>query len=169
MLSNLERERLKNRKSESPKIRAINDMRVKKKLFAWLEDIDDAILILSTQERIKEGIEDEDIYRLFTLAEKMMKIKGFSPIQGRIGDNPDTWKVGGRPVEDIDIQRADKLYSYIEKIKELFGSDDLIGMERQLKQMIIRYPQWKYKADEDEKRSILRIEEALGSGWRPDQ
>jgi hypothetical protein len=155
-----------NRKSESPQIRAINDMRVKKKLVAWLEDLDDAVLILSTEERVKEGLEDEDIYRLFTLTERMMKIKEFSPIRGRLDNDPDTWRVEDRPVEDIDIQRANKLYSHIEKLKELYGSDNLIGMERILKQMTHQFPEWKDKVNEAEKRSISRIEEVLESEWR---
>lgn len=104
MLSNLERYRLKTRDTDPPKIRAMNDMRVKKKLRAWLDDGFDALEIFQSlpSDRLKEEFSDDDVNLLFKLSEKLMNILGFWGIKGSI-TNRASWRVTPRRYDEFGI------------------------------------------------------------------
>lgn len=133
MLSPLERGRLTDREGQNSKDRATNDMRVRRKLAAWLDDTRDAILILDClpKEQLNDLIKDWNIYFLLKAAEKAMEIKKFYPVEGE-ADNPDEWmavieyknrteKKTVRPAEDLDIARASMLALHIKNLVQHLG------------------------------------------------
>ncbi len=97
LLSDLERERLETRNSLDPHTRNTNDVRVKKKLTAWLDSLEDISLILkhmpSDQWRnITPSLKDEHVIVLFKLSEKLMDVLGYYGIEWS-EDDPRAWVV----------------------------------------------------------------------------
>ena len=80
LLSDLEFERLKNR-SEEPHIRATNDGRVRRKLSAWLKNIDDVFFIIQKlpENQLKDVFSEGDIDKLYSIIGDTMKIKNYYP------------------------------------------------------------------------------------------
>jgi len=80
LLSDLEFKRLMNRPLE-PNIRAANDARVRRKLSAWLKNINDVFIILQKlpEDQLKEVIGNEDLDKLYSIIGMGMKIKGYYP------------------------------------------------------------------------------------------
>ena len=78
LLSNLEFERLMNR-SKEPHTRATNDGRVKRKLAAWLKNINDVFVILQKlpENQLKDALDEEDIDKLYSIIGEAMKIKNW--------------------------------------------------------------------------------------------
>lgn len=133
MLSPTERDRLKNRLGIDSQERASNDARVRKKLAMWLkEDLDDVYLILDNlpEDQLKRVFKDDQIFRLFTLVETMMKIKDFRAIYGGLND-PDNWKVLNHPgesepnrsAEDQDVLRGWNLNNHIDNLHAFYGHE----------------------------------------------
>lgn len=94
LLSDLEKDRLKNRNSLESRTRATNDIRVKRKLSAWLNGIDDVLLILEhlPKEDIQKVAYDVAVIRLATAAIEMMRIMGYHPMVGDVG-HPEGWQM----------------------------------------------------------------------------
>jgi len=80
LLSDLEFKRLMNRSLE-PSIRAANDARVRRKLSAWLKNINDVFIILQKlpEDQLREVIEDEDLDKLYSIIGEAMRIKSHYP------------------------------------------------------------------------------------------
>ena len=122
LLSDLERKRLVDRKSQDKHTRTTNDIRVKKKLAAWLSAMNDVSLIIRKlpEDQVRDVIHDWGIYFLLHIVENMMAINNFYPIEGD-AERPDEWqavtefdKINKRPIhtraaEDLDIVRSSML------------------------------------------------------------
>jgi len=122
LLTKMERDRLNSRLvMKDKKARAANDIRVRKKLSAWLKNIPDVLLILGKipNDQIREELSDDDIYKLFILIEASMNIGKFSPIVGRIED--ERWIGYNGTAEDLDIWRSWNTWNHIERMYDLCG------------------------------------------------
>lgn len=111
ILSDLERERLINReKNDCP---GINDARVRKKLSNWTNTFEDIALIFEKlpPEQLKDLLDDDDVYFFLAVAERIMSILDFRPLDGEL-DKPDDWKVRISPVRRWDD------FSPVEKVVE---------------------------------------------------
>jgi len=155
MLSDLERNRLTTRETDIPKTRAINDMRVKKKLVAWLEDSYDALLILQKipLESFKDGLSDIDVYRLLTIVESIMTIKQFTPVAGKsleLGE----WMAEGynttRPANSVDIARSVLIDEHITTLKWFFGDKNPVS-DAVAYAKWTENPKWKDRFSESER------------------
>lgn len=80
LLSTLEFERLKNRSNE-PHTRATNDGRVRRKLSAWLKNIDDVFFIIQKlpENQLKDIFGVKDIDKLYSIIGEAMKITNYYP------------------------------------------------------------------------------------------
>jgi hypothetical protein len=80
LLSDLEFERLKNR-SKEPHTRATNDGRVRRKLAAWLKNIDNVFFIMQKlpENQLNDVIGEDDIDKLYSLIGEAMKKKNYYP------------------------------------------------------------------------------------------
>lgn len=97
LLSDLERNRLEKRKSLDPHTRNTNDVRVKRKLLAWMKELDDISVILKHLPKdqwnnLSSSINEDQIAILFKLSEKLMDLRDFYGIEGNQSDRT-TWKV----------------------------------------------------------------------------
>jgi hypothetical protein len=133
LLSEKERERLKTRDALDPRTRAANDIRVKRKLGAWMKGIDDVLLILEHLPKdtiLKIAKDDVAIMRLVTASIEMMRMMGYRPIVGNVGQ-PESWSAikktsGGDPkvpVTDVDIVRSANLTLFSLTLETLLGSE----------------------------------------------
>ena len=80
LLSELEFERLKNR-SDQPLTRATNDGRVRRKLSAWLKNMNDVFFILQKlpKDQLKEVIQKDDIDKLSSIIREATGIIDYYP------------------------------------------------------------------------------------------
>jgi hypothetical protein len=80
LLSDLEFKRLMNRSNE-PRTRATNDGRVRRKLSAWLKNINDVFIILQKlpEDQLKDVLHEEDIDKLYSIMGQFMKIMNYYP------------------------------------------------------------------------------------------
>lgn len=78
LLSELELKRLMNRSNE-PQIRATNDGRVRRKLSAWLKNINDVFIILQKlpEDQLTDVISTEDIDKLYSIIGEAMRMKKY--------------------------------------------------------------------------------------------
>ena len=134
LLSEKERERLKTRDALDPRTRAANDIRVKRKLGAWMKGIDDVLLILEHLPKdtiLKIAKDDVAIMRLATASIEMMRMMGYRPIVGNVGQ-PESWAAikktsGGDskvPVTNIDIVRSANLTLFSHMLETMLGSEN---------------------------------------------
>jgi hypothetical protein len=122
LLTEKERERLINRQDTTDKkTRAANDIRVRKKLAAWLKNIPDVLLILEKlpKDQTNAVLSDEDIFTFFNLTEKAIHVRGFSLIEGRI--SWPKWSGYSGEVTDLDIWRSWHLHKHIHKLLDFHG------------------------------------------------
>jgi len=145
------------------KARAANDIRVKKKLAAWLKNIPDVLLILDKlpEDQIREELSDKDVFDLFKLTDASMGILNFSPIDGRIWD--ERW-ISSQPggATDLDIWRSWHTYNHVGKMYDYLGHknpiidfDNLEPLEKE--------PEFRDKLTKDERRGIDRIRRAIAA------
>jgi hypothetical protein len=80
LLSDLEFDRLKNRSNE-PLTRSTNDGRVRRKLSAWLKNIDDVFFIMQRlpEDQLNDVLGEKDIDKLYSIIGEAMKIKNYYP------------------------------------------------------------------------------------------
>jgi hypothetical protein len=165
MLSDLERKRLENRESEDPKIRAVNDARVKKKLIAWLDDATDALEILRNipSDRLKDDLIDIDVYRLLTIAEDIMRARRFMAIKGE-SENPDEWEAVGydtaRPVNGTDIGRTILVNEHAEQLEIFVGPKNPVPWARQVFRVLSdpeKSTRWMDRFTPEEKEGVRRV------------
>jgi hypothetical protein len=111
LLSDLELERLMNRSNE-PLTRATNDGRVRRKLSAWLKNINNVFIILHNlpEDQLKDVLSEKDIDKLYFVILEAMRIKDYYPHgleQLRIDfekEETETFKVRHRAFLQQDIQ-----------------------------------------------------------------
>jgi len=86
MLSDLERDRLENRISLKSQVRAINELRIRKKLAFWLDDLDDFDLAIThlPEDQIQILIPHWELYKLLYICKKLINIKKIYPVTGEI-------------------------------------------------------------------------------------
>jgi hypothetical protein len=179
MLSDLERDRLIHRDAQNPHTRSTNDVRVRKKLTSWLNEIDDVRIILDylPQDQIRDVITDEDITDLRFIALFAATIKKFCPIIGDL-EEPEKWKAvevmhpltrwkrttPERPVEDQDIVRVFESIFDISWLNHFAN----VTVEAPLKggnpiEKAIRYavPELKQRLNDRELKGIDRINQAI--------
>ena len=136
LLSEKEKERLKIRESLDPRTRAANDIRVKRKLAAWIKGIDDVLLILEhlPNDTIRKVADDDvAVMRLATASVEMMRLMGYRPIQGDVG-HPESWlaiskrqsglDVDKVPATDVDIIRSANLTLFSHMLETMLGSEN---------------------------------------------
>ncbi len=146
LLSDSERHTLISRNFTDSRTRATNDMRVQRKVSAWLNKIGDILLCSGKlqADQLRKVFTDGHVYLLFALAEAVLWIRDFRPIIGKIDDAPN-WKVPSkreelesgqhnRTPEDIDIYRAFALLRHIEELYKFYGHgnpiSDFVMLER---------------------------------------
>ena len=80
LLSDLEFKRLMDR-SKEPNIRATNDARVRRKLSAWLKNINDVFIILQKlpEDQLKDVLHEEDIDKFYSIIGEAMRIRNYYP------------------------------------------------------------------------------------------
>ena len=163
-LSPKEREGLLHRPSNAHE-RATNDVRVRKKLAAWLKNLPDMALVfryLPEEQLRKELFEEWYAYDFLGIAITIMDCLGFSPIIGEF-ERPEEWQVvidenNQRPVENLDILRSLITADNITPLKWI--SDGPVSKFRFLLQMD-EDPEFHDRVTDDERRGIKRVVEAL--------
>lgn len=162
LLTETERERLINRRDmKDVKKRITNDSRVKKKLAAWMDNMDDVELILENlpQEVTKDAISESNIYQLISIVSDSLRVKDFRRVIGAINDS-DSWQTApSRPVEDIDIARAAILAIMFESMGRYLGSDNPVVHAVALSKFYAD-PQLKNRLTDAEMRSVEKCIEA---------
>jgi hypothetical protein len=181
MLSQLEKHRLLSRGYLDARTRTTNDMRTKRKLSAWLNDIIDAQLIIGglPADQTRNLISDMHINVLFLVLAAMMRARDFRPMEGKI-DEQSKWKVvslrgliptvGGekpedlnppdRPVEDIDIYRAWWIRFNINILEQFVGQNNPINEFGALNEAY-NNERLRSRLTEGETEGIIRIAQAL--------
>lgn len=123
MLTDLERDRLKERDSENPHTRATNDIRVRKKLQNWVNGIGDVARIINALPygQTNKIITDDAFIDLLRVVNMMTWKKKFLSVLGDI-EEPDSWEAvdldeqTNKKVEDQDILRTILLRDQIETL-----------------------------------------------------
>jgi hypothetical protein len=136
LLSEKEKERLKARDSLDSRTRAANDIRVKRKLAAWINGVDDVLLILEhlPNDTIRKVANDDlAVMRLATTSVEMMRLMGYRPIVGDVG-RPESWlaiskrqnvlDVDKIPANDVDITRSANLTLFSHMLETMLGSEN---------------------------------------------
>ena len=166
MLSDLEFERLLTRESLDKHTRATNDVRVKRKLTAWLRSTGDVMLVLKYLQKddIQEAVDDFAIFRLMNVAIDLLNIKGFRPIEGK-EDKPDEWKAvidkdNKELATDLDIARSYVLKDTLDTLKGLYGKENPMGIVGLL-WGLDDHKEFKDRVTDDERRAINKVRAAL--------
>lgn len=175
-LSPKEREGLLNRPANAHE-RATNDVRVRKKLAAWLKEFDDMVTIFLClpPEQLRKELDDLHAHRLSFFLTKTMDVLNFHPIVGEIG-KPEEWEaiidarttksemwdrfsICSRPVEDRDITRTLILADVFAELNLFFGNKNPV-VEAILLEKLEDDPKLRDRLTEGERRGIKRINEA---------
>jgi hypothetical protein len=179
LLSNMEQERLENRDSLDKRIRAINDIRVRKKLSNWLKNTADVLCIIEhlPDDQLKQVFEDEHAYRLIQLAEIIMSIKNFYPVEGEL-EHPEGWKTiisrsrpgqepkesKERPATDEDIHRAWVLKVFYDRLDKHYNIKHMSKNPIENAEfyfMLLEHPALKEKVGPAELKGLNRILDAI--------
>lgn len=104
MLTDLEKSRLLDTKSEKSSTKRYNDFTVKKKLVSWIEDTEDVELILNHMDYKKLGkiITPEVFFSLARISEVALEVSGLPTFTGR-----DTVMVGGGPKGKVSPKKGE--------------------------------------------------------------
>jgi len=170
LLTDIERERLIHRPRDA-KERASNDVRIRKKLRAWIHGLDDIALICEylPEDQLNKEIVDNDVYFLTGIARSFMEALKFSPIVGRV-DHPEEWKTqtdtgAERPATPEDIDRALAIKKIIDDIMVYHGQNNPIDSVLILSRMAAD-PELKNKLTEADHKSLKRLKDALMNSTR---
>lgn len=177
-LSPKERSGLINRPTNAHE-RATNDVRVRKKLAAWLKEFDDmtTIFLSLPPEQLRKELSDIHVHRLSLFFVKTMEVLNYHPIVGKI-DDPDNWEVVidssnwiesrfehnrdriSRPVTNSDIERAGMLVPFFEEFKLFFGNNNPVVEASQLAELLDD-PKLRSRITKGEWKGIDRINAAM--------
>ena len=175
LLSDLERERLTKRETLDRHIRTTNDVRVKKKLSAWLKGVGDVLKILDDlpQDQIRDITTDQDIYILFNIIQDLLLIRKYCPIEGK-EDKSDDWQTvvdenTKRPSDNLDIIRSSMLGYYIKNVRRFYGEDNPLGMVGLMEELDDN-PHFQGRLTDDDRKAIKRLKQArewfyIEMGW----
>lgn len=166
MLSDLELKRLESRSSLDRHTRTTNDVRVKRKLAAWLKGMGDVLRILDNlpEDQIQDITNDQDIYRLLNIVNYLLYKRNFYPLYGE-KDKADDWEVVidddiTRPAENLDIIRSSELEHYITQLRLFHGlENNPIGAVEFL-EMIDNHTDFRDRLTDDDRKSIKRLKQA---------
>jgi len=126
MLSNEEHEQMINRSGYDRQTLSDNDLRIKKKLNTWLDDIKDVRLILRNlpEDLTRDVLIDEYAFDLLYIAAEIMRLQKVLSISGEV-DKPEEWQARGygivRLAEDKDIARNIILHSHLRNLAVFAG------------------------------------------------
>jgi tetratricopeptide (TPR) repeat protein len=137
LLTAIEKERLYDRDID-PIIRKRNDMIVRNKLMAWLNNADDAIFALEhlSTRKLKKEIDDNYIYRLLEIVRELLDLKDFGKlydfgngvvvIKSIVEHHNPNIHIDPKPhtVSELDFHRIYKLESALEEIASLIPKPD---------------------------------------------
>lgn len=104
MLTDLEKSRLLDPKSEKSSTKRYNDFTVKNKLKGWIGDIEDATFILNQMDYKKLGkiITPDTFLSMARISEKALEVSGIPTFTGR-----DTVIVSGGPKESVRLKKGE--------------------------------------------------------------
>jgi hypothetical protein len=175
LLSDLERERLMKRDTLDRHTRSTNDVRVKRKLTAWMKNISDVRKILSNlpEDQIKDATHDSDIYFLFDIIENLLLKRRFYPLEGDIR-YPEDWQIvidedTERPAENLDIIRSSLLRHRILKLMSFYDMNDPVGLVETIERMS-KDPNIQNRVTDEDRKAIKRLNQAkewfsIETGW----
>jgi hypothetical protein len=162
-LSPKEREGLLNRPSNSHE-RATNDVRIRKKLAAWLKDADDIQLIFEylPKEQLRKELSEDNPDFFLNLAIGAMRCLEIGRIEGKI-DEPEEWIVvidekNKRLATDSDIINALGINSRLEPFEAI--SSPLLEEARFLDKMD-KNPKFHDRVTYSERKGIERVNKAI--------
>jgi hypothetical protein len=165
LLSDLERERLEKRSSLDRHTRATNDVRVKRKLAAWLKGTGDVLRILNNlpEDQIRDVTKDLDIYMLLSVIPYLLRIRNFYPVEGE-EDKPDDWVIAideknRRLATNQDVMRSVLLNTYISYIRPFHGENNPVAVV-ELLEKFDRHPKYRDRVTDAERKSIKRLRQA---------
>lgn len=107
-------------------IRKNNEFAVRKHLEKFLQYCENMMLILNflPKKQLLKYLKDAHVFMFLDIAILIMQKLDFAPIEGKLED-PETWHIGNRPVEDSDIARNVKLRYYLVKLGYIIPKEDL--------------------------------------------
>jgi hypothetical protein len=165
LLSPTELQRLNERESIDKRIRATNDVRVKRKFRNWLENVGHvlSILHLLPEDQIRSVTSDDDIYLLFNVIQELLNKRQFYPIEGK-AETSDEWQIVideniKQPAKNSDIIRSALLGYYISDLKYSLGSDNPIGKVEFLERLD-KDPDFHDRITDEERKAINRLKQA---------
>lgn len=130
MLTDLEKTRLQTRRELNPHTRNTNDLRVRKKFEAWVNDTYDVIDILQylPAHQLDNTFTNFKIAAIIHIVFLMIRDKNFFPMIGKLA-KPEEWEAADiihrnyktRSVEDEDIAKNFLLINGIEKLDFFLG------------------------------------------------
>jgi hypothetical protein len=177
LLTKTERDRLINRENmEDKKTRAANDVRVKKKLEAWLKNVPDVLSILKylPEDQKRTVINDMDIFALLEVTENMLSIKEFHSIYGDFPDQAN-WGITDtcgdsrhyrvdpkslKKTSDLDILRSLFLSDHLEKLHGFLGCNNPVEQFALTKQLEAK-PGFQEYVTEGVRAGLDRVQQAL--------
>lgn len=162
LLSEKERDRLMDRVNFDKRTNSTNDVRVKHKLDAWIDNLNDVQLILENLpgETSSSAIEEINIYQLLNIVSDLLRIKKFRRITGDAGKS-DSWQTApSRTAEERDIARAAILTIFLEGIGRYLGADNPLLHVMGLLKFYVD-PRLQGRLTDDEKRSVEKCLDAV--------
>lgn len=162
-LSPKEREGLLNRPANSHE-RATNDVRVRKKLAAWLKEADDIKLIFDNlpEEQLRKEVSGDHFEFFLSLAIGAMKCLDIGRIEGKI-DEPEEWAVV--------IDEKDKRLATDSDIIDALSHNDRLNVLKSLSSPVIeealfldkldKSPKYHNRVTDSERNGIERVNKAI--------
>jgi hypothetical protein len=132
LLNNEERAQMMNRAGYDRQTLSDSNLRIKRKLRLWLEDIKDIRLILSNlpEDLTRDVLIDEYAFDLLSIVHEIMRLQKFLSISGEV-DKPEEWQARGygiiRLAEEKDIGRSLILNSHIRDLAVFAGEHYFSG------------------------------------------
>jgi len=132
LLNDEERAQMMNRAAYDRQTLSDSNLRIKKKLRLWLEDIKDIRLILSNlpEDLTRDVLIDEYAFDLLSIVHEIMRLQKFLSISGEV-DKPEEWQARGygiiRLAEEKDIGRSLILNGHIRDLAVFAGEHYISG------------------------------------------
>jgi hypothetical protein len=142
LLSNEERAQIMNRAAYDRQTLSDSNLRIKKKLRLWLEDIKDIRLILSNlpEDLTRDVLIDAYAFDLLSIVHEIMRLQKFLSISGEV-DKPEEWQARGygiiRQAEEKDIGRSLILNGHIRDLVVFAGENYISGQNPAIKARVL--------------------------------
>ena len=170
-LSPQEKERLIQRPSNSHD-RATNDVKVRKKLRAWLRDLPDIALVFQylPKEQLRKELDDSNAFNLIDFGMQAMDCLNFNPIFGD-AESANMWYVAlpdgaQRQANDQDIERSAWLSLTIGQLKNFYGERNPVGTAMDLS-LIYSNPRTRGRLTGGEIASVERVNKVMNKYKHP--